>query len=112
MASKGIAIRTILLLVVGVFVVVLVGYLVYRQISGPGVSCTECRSMLISFCTTCCARNDMKAYTEWGTGGMQMSPELQGCADNCDLHDSSKGTECHSGGDTGLPLSCHSVGIC
>lgn len=112
MASKGIAIRTILLLVIGVFVVVLVGYLVYRQISGPVMSCTECRSMFISFCTSCCGRNDMKSYTQWTIGGTSMSDELRDCANKCDLHSQSYGTDCTSGGNVGMPLSCHSVGVC
>jgi len=50
---KGIAIQTILLLLIGVLVVGLLVYFVYRTFSGTSLNQQECREKVISWCSTC-----------------------------------------------------------
>ena len=51
--TKGIAIQTILLLLVGILVVGIVVYMVYRYFVGAPIGEQECRAKAISWCTTC-----------------------------------------------------------
>jgi len=51
--SKGIAIRTILLLVVGIIVAGILIYLVYSYTTGVTLSAYECRAKMINWCTNC-----------------------------------------------------------
>jgi hypothetical protein len=55
--SKGIAIRTILLLVVGLIVVGVLVYLVYSYSTSGQLSVHECRVRLIELCTQCSLKN-------------------------------------------------------
>ena len=50
---KGIAIQTILLLLVGIIVVSIIVYLVYSYTRSPTLSKTECLSIVTNWCTTC-----------------------------------------------------------
>ena len=50
---KGIAINTILLLVVGLLVVGIIAYVVYNAFTGSGLSREDCRGRLISWCSSC-----------------------------------------------------------
>jgi hypothetical protein len=54
---KGIAIQTILLLVVGLVVVGVLVYLVYSYSSSGQLSVYECRVRLSELCTQCSLRN-------------------------------------------------------
>ena len=51
--SKGIAIQTILLLLVGTIVAVIIIYLVYTYTSTTALSAKECEARFISWCTQC-----------------------------------------------------------
>ena len=51
--SKGIAIRSILLLLIGILVAVGLIYLVYRYATSSQLGMEECRAAIISWCTTC-----------------------------------------------------------
>ncbi len=51
--KKGIAIRTILLLVLGILVAGIVIFLVYKYASGSIISETECNARLTEICLTC-----------------------------------------------------------
>ena len=53
MRNKGIAVRTILLLVVGVLVAGILVYMVYSYFGGSALSESDCKARLISWCTTC-----------------------------------------------------------
>jgi len=57
MLNKGIAIQTILLLVVGIIVVSVIVYLFYSVTTGSTLSSTQCMSRVISWCTQCKFRN-------------------------------------------------------
>jgi len=85
---KGIAIHTILLLVVGLIVAGIIIYLAYRTFSGSALGQEECRSMAISWCTGCwnamkSAGSDCDGWS--GTGcdvGPDPSDELETCANS------------------------------
>jgi len=51
--TKGIAIQTILMLLVGILVVGIVVYMVYRYIFSPVINEQECRTRMVNWCTTC-----------------------------------------------------------
>lgn len=53
MINKGIAIRTILLLAVGVLVLGIIVYLFFRTTTGSTLSSTQCMSRVVSWCTIC-----------------------------------------------------------
>ena len=51
--SKGIAIQTILLILIGVIVVGIITYLVYTVMMTPTLSTKECETRFFSWCTYC-----------------------------------------------------------
>jgi len=51
--SKGIAIRTILYLLLGVLVVAILVYLVYTYTTGPSMDIQDCRSRVTNWCNSC-----------------------------------------------------------
>jgi len=55
--SKGIAIETILYLLLGIIVVGIIIYLVYTYATGGQLSEQQCRSKVISWCTGCSVAN-------------------------------------------------------
>jgi len=69
--SKGIAIQTILYLLIGVLVVGVLVYLLYSYVLSPILPETECRALATSWCTSC--------KTGGWTGGPAASSDLQAC---------------------------------
>ena len=69
--SKGIAIQTILYLLIGVLVVGIVVYLVYTYVLSPVLPETQCRAIATSWCTSC-------NNAGW-TGGPAASSDLKAC---------------------------------
>jgi hypothetical protein len=69
--SKGIAINTILMLLVGILVVGIVVYLVYKFMLSPGLSQTECRTQFVAWCTSCKASGF--------AGGFDLGNQLADC---------------------------------
>ena len=55
--NKGIAVTTILTLVVGIVVVGIIIYLVYTYVLTPVIPEQDCRAMAISWCTSCRTAN-------------------------------------------------------
>lgn len=55
--SKGIATQTILLMLVGILVVGILIYIVYRTLMNPSLSEEECRARWISMCNVCKTSN-------------------------------------------------------
>ncbi len=66
--EKGIAINTILILLVGIMVTGITVYYTYRTFTGSPLSEHECRGMMISWCSSCMM------------GGAGIDPQLQECA--------------------------------
>jgi len=74
--SKGIAIQTILYLLVGVLVVAVVIYLVYTYAAGPGLDQQQCRSLVQNWCTSC-------KIADWasGFGTISEDSDVEICVD-------------------------------
>jgi len=70
--SKGIAIQTILYLLIGVLVVGVVVYLVYTYIMSPVLPETQCRAIATSWCTSC-------KTSGWVAAGPEPSDDLEAC---------------------------------
>ncbi|MDI6825828.1 MAG: hypothetical protein QMD36_01375 [Candidatus Aenigmarchaeota archaeon] len=76
--SKGIAVNTILMLLVGILVVGILVYLVYRYMISKPISEIDCRTLAISWCNSCKLVNfgrDTNARL-----GPSAPPELENCA--------------------------------
>ena len=107
---KGIAIQTVLMLLVGILVVGIVVYMVYRYIFAPPLSIQECRAQFISWCTTCKATNF--------NGGFVLGDNLANCVNkygfcppngNCRLTDDCDGHT--TGADYYNVTACPTVGV-
>jgi len=61
MKTKGVAVQTIIMIMLGVVVLLFVGYWLVRVFTGKGLTAQECRSQFVSWCGSCAARN-------WPTG--------------------------------------------
>lgn len=70
--NKGIAIQTILYLLIGVLVVGVIVYLVYTYVMNPVLPETQCRVLGTSWCTSCMTGN-------WSSTGPTASADLQAC---------------------------------
>jgi hypothetical protein len=73
MSIKGIAVQTILLLLVGILTVGVIIYAVYTLTSGSTMSELQCRGLIISWCTSC-------SNLGYPAGGPGMSDKLKDCA--------------------------------
>jgi hypothetical protein len=101
MKTKGIAISTIIMLMLGVVVLLFVGYWLVRAFSGKGLSSQECKSQFISWCEACAAKNWIGTAT-WST-------DLTNCLA---LYDKTLGITQGTAGDCATNLTgCKAVGI-
>jgi len=76
---KGIAIQTILMLLVGILVVGIIVYMVYRYFVGAPLNEQECRSRAITWCTGC--KNSNAGVTgDWTAAGSAPGNDLDTCA--------------------------------
>ena len=81
--TKGIAIQTILMLLVGILVVGIIVYMVYRYFVQSPLSEQECRSRAIVWCTGCKNTNaHIVPPAGWDTAGSSPNDELVACAGN------------------------------
>jgi len=81
--NKGIAIRTILLLLIGVLVAGLLVYFTYRYFSGSALSREDCRARAISWCTGCWNAMNAAGSSDWtADAGPDPSEELENCVDD------------------------------
>jgi hypothetical protein len=71
MKTKGVAVQTIIMIMLGVVVLLFVGYWLVRVFTGKGLSAQECRSQYIEWCQSCAARN-------W-VGTAAWSPDMVTC---------------------------------
>jgi hypothetical protein len=86
--SKGIAIDTVLMLLVGIVVVGILIFLVYRYVIGPLPPQEECRALAISWCTMCKNHDPT-----WSTGdGPTISPKWTDL--KCENYFPNKPTDC------------------
>ncbi len=51
--TKAVAIPYIIALVIGIIVVALLVYLVYKAVTNPAISVAECRAKVTDWCNTC-----------------------------------------------------------
>jgi hypothetical protein len=76
--SKGIAIQTILMLLVGILVVGIVVYMVYRYATKSSIGQEGCRAVIMDWCSMC-----KNFDPEWKThGGPDQTAELIDCINN------------------------------
>jgi hypothetical protein len=76
--NKGIATETILLLLVGIVVVGILVFLVYKYVIGAPLSQEECRGRLITWCTSCSLACTTDVSGEWITCGTNPGTEVTG----------------------------------
>jgi hypothetical protein len=80
--TKGIAIQTILMLLVGILVVGIIVYMVYRYFVGAPLGEQECRSRVTSWCSSCRVMNfDANGYALGSELGNDAAAGTTGCID-------------------------------
>lgn len=84
MMKKGLATRTTILMILGLLVLTVMVYIFLRVTGNPELSCTECRSRFIAWCTKCGLTNGDKA--SWDVPGWPMDSELIECTHRCGFH--------------------------
>lgn len=104
--SKGIATQTILLMLVGIIVVGILIYIVYRTVMNPSLSLQECEARLISWCMNC-------KNTNFANSGDYISVDL---FNSCDTVLENNGIYIHEGAGvrracTQMKADCQRVGI-
>ena len=63
MKTKGVAVQTIIMVLLGVVVLLFIGYWLVRTFSSPGLGQEECKTMLMDWCRTCGIKGwDSSAY--------------------------------------------------
>ena len=70
--TKGIAIQTILMLLVGILVVGIIVYMVYRYFVGAPLGEAECRTRITAWCSQC-------KLSDFNQNGVQMTQDLAEC---------------------------------
>jgi hypothetical protein len=65
MKTKGVAVQTIIMIMLGVVVLLFVGYWLVRVFSTPALSEEACRSIYIDWCRNC-ALNSWTGTNLWG----------------------------------------------
>ena len=70
--TKGIAIQTILMLLVGMLVVGIIVYMVYRYFVGAPLGEQECRARITSWCSQC-------KIMDFASNGVPMTQSLAEC---------------------------------
>ena len=108
--SKGIAIQTILLLLVGILVVGILVYLVYSYTTGSStLSTTDCISKITSWCTTC-------MVSGWSTS-ISIPDDVKTCGDQIKASgaiwsdNDNCGNGCTDGDDADAKKAC-AIGDC
>jgi len=85
--GKGIAVPTILKLVIGVIVIVIVVFLIYRYVLKSPIGEQECRARMTAWCASC-------QLVDFA-GGVQMGEELATCAkDHWDIGSGNADQDC------------------
>jgi hypothetical protein len=107
--SKGIAIQTILMLLVGILVVGIVVYMVYRYMFSPQLGINECRARLVTWCTTC-------ATAGW-KGGLELGTDVANCASQYFAYTIVSGVDCsdqigNNAATCSSGLNCPNTTIC
>ena len=80
---KGIATRSILLMLMGLLVVVIIAYLVYRVSSNPTLTLADCRSKLHDACLTC---KTAQWDRGWPIKGQEVNKPFWDPIDECAKH--------------------------
>ena len=73
--SKGIATETIIKIMLGLIVVAIILYLIYKFVLKSPISPEECKARLVSWCTSCKISN-------FKADPFEMSEDLKTCIDN------------------------------
>ena len=103
MRKGSIAIEHLVALFLGILVLAIIVYVIYKYVMGSSLSCEACRAEFTSWCSKCYLTNHLE--TPWGDPGTPMSTELDECITKCSLSDP-PGTNCKGAQD-----ACKTVGI-
>ena len=99
---KAVAIPYIIAIVIGIIVLVLLVYWIYKIVTTPVLGCQDCKSMFIDWCAGCANLN--AGSPTWPTD-FSKSTSLINCLNNCP----GLGT---SGGSCSTNLAnCKAVGV-
>ena len=98
--KKGLAIPYIIALILGIIILAVAAYLIYKAVTGNQINCQECRAKFTTWCSVCYLGNWDKDYT--------LGDELSKCVDKCGYW---TGATADSKCDSDAKSSCASIGI-
>jgi hypothetical protein len=101
---KGIAIPYLIALILGIIILAIATYLIYKTIKNGGLDCQDCRSKFVAWCSSCSLTNMGK--TSW-SGGSKLS-DLYDCVGECGFWTGASGTDQDC---TGAQDVCKAMGV-
>lgn len=80
---KGVAVPYIIAIILGVIVLAVAVYLIYKVITGETLDCEECRAKFTGWCSTCYLANT--GQTTWINEGSKLGDKLAKCLNGCNV---------------------------
>lgn len=74
---KGVAISYVIALAIGLIILAVGAYLIYKAMSEGSLECQECKAKFAAWCSTC--------YLSGWSGDTQLGQDLSECLDDCGL---------------------------
>jgi len=109
--EKGVAVNYLILMVVGLLILVIAAYLIFRTSPAKKLSIEECRTRLIGICTTCKTRGwpDWPARNDprWADVNKKFYYVIDECSAMYDEFKEFKNRE----NCTNLKIPCRSIGV-
>ncbi len=101
--KKGIAVPYVIALILGIIILAIAAYLIYKAIMGDQLNCQECKATFTTWCSTCYLSNP-----QW-SGNYQLGKDLATCLDKCNYWPGvTLDTTCTN---TNAPTQCKGIGI-
>jgi len=77
---KGIAVPYLIAIILGIIILAIATYIVYRSMQDGGLDCQQCKAEFVAWCSSCYLANMDKAT--W-TGGTKLGETLYECVKKC-----------------------------
>ena len=98
--KKGLAVPYIIAIILGIIILAICVYLIYKAISGDKIDCQECKARLTTWCSICYLSGWDKDY--------ELGEELSECVNDCGFW---TGTTPDTLCDTNAMALCKGMGI-
>jgi hypothetical protein len=105
---KGIAIPYLIALILGVIILAIAVYLIYKSIKNGGLDCQDCRSKFVAWCSGCSLIPGNMGKPSWTEKGSELGKTLYDCVTKCGFWTGASGSDqnCAGAQDT-----CKAMGV-